>query len=163
METYKWQSEVSTLSSLLPHPKETTSTAPYIPQPNKMWPCIPGGHVLWILLCCVVNHISRSASQNPPPTMKLTEPVELSPGTFVTGESRAPLYERFMGIPYAKPPLGQLRFRVRNSPKTGIASAHNLHSRTFYKLLPPPTGPRTLPSMEWYSHGCCATLALLAV
>lgn len=46
------------------------------------------------------------------PTVVLTDPVELAPGTFITGENKG-AYDQFLGVPFAEPPLGSLRFRVK--------------------------------------------------
>lgn len=41
----------------------------------------------------------------------LTNQVELSPGTFITGVQLKD-YDAFYGVPFARPPVGNLRFRV---------------------------------------------------
>lgn len=43
-----------------------------------------------------------------------TAEIQLAPNSFITGERKIG-YEQFLGIPYAQPPLGFLRFRVSKS------------------------------------------------
>lgn len=41
-----------------------------------------------------------------------TDDIKLGPNCSINGEKRKS-YEQFLGIPFAQPPIGDLRFRVR--------------------------------------------------
>lgn len=55
------------------------------------------------ILCCL--HLVQEVSAF------LTSKVQLSPGTYMTGISKIG-YDQFLGVPFARPPVGNLRFRV---------------------------------------------------
>ncbi|KAI0075535.1 alpha/beta-hydrolase [Panus rudis PR-1116 ss-1] len=96
--------------------------------------------LLFLLFAADVLHASPTSS--PPPT------VTLDKGSF-EGTTDA-VVDKFLGIPCAKPPIGNLRFRlpVPNDPYTGTHSATNfgpachqlaLKSQLPWALLPPET------------------------
>lgn len=85
-----------------------------------------------ILLLCCLHHVQEVSAF-------LTSKVQLSPGTFLTGISKIG-YDQFLGVPFARPPVGNLRFRVITNIRELNLISLLIIFPLFYRIQYQPTG-----------------------